>query len=194
MGRSQFSMVPMELRLRQQGFRTLNYGYDSFGPDIETIAGDLNAVLERETEANPPAQVHFVTHSLGGIVVRQLIEDERPEHLGRVVMMAPPNQGSETADRLSKWVGWMLRPITELKTENSTVAAMPPPEAVEIAVIAGDRDGKVSLEESHLEGEAEHVVVASGHTFIMTKPSVARMTACFLRTGATAGCEAEGDQ
>jgi len=189
MGRSQFSMVPMQHRLGKQGFRTLNYGYDSFGPDIETIAADLDAVLERELESQPAPQVHFVTHSLGGIVVRKLIEDDRPERLGRVVMMAPPNQGSHTADRLSKWVGWMLRPISELKTENSTVAALPPPEAVEVAIIAGDSDGKVSFEESQLEGAAEHVVVRSGHTFIMTKPSVARMAGCFLRTGATTGCE-----
>ncbi len=194
MGRSQFSMVPMQHRLGKQGFRTLNYGYDSFGPDIATIAEDLNAVIARETEGDPPAKVHFVTHSLGGIVVRQLIADDRPENLGRVVMMAPPNQGSHTADRLSRWVGWMLRPISELKTENSTVAAMAPPEAVEIAIIAGDSDGKVSLEESQLEGAAEHVVVESGHTFIMNKPSVARLTGCFLRTGATSGCEhASGD-
>ena len=70
----------------------------------------------------------------------------------------------------------------------STVAALGPPEAVEVAIIAGDHDGKVSVEESRLEGADEHVVVHSGHTFIMTKPSVMRMVRCFLRTGATSGC------
>lgn len=185
MGRSPFSMVPLDLALRRDGHRTLNVGYDSFGPSIEEIAAGVAAEIDRAVESEAPRRIHFVGHSLGNIIARQLIATDRPERLGRVVMLAPPNQGSATADRLTRWVGWMLRPIGELRTAESTVAAMPPPRDVEVAIIAGDRDTKVSVDESRLAGAAEHVVVASGHTWIMTKPSVMRRVRCFVETGAT---------
>ena len=191
MGRSQLSMAPMQLGLRREGYRTLNFGYNSFGPSIAEIAEQLDEELEDATEDEIPPRIHFVTHSLGGIVVRQLLETDRPDSLGRVVMLAPPNQGSHEADKLAGWLGWMFRPMKELRTENSTVAALPPPpEDVEIAVIAGDRDGKVSVDESQLEG-AQHVVVRSAHTFIMNKPSVGRLVRCFLNTGELSDCETE---
>ena len=188
MGRSQFSMVPLQLGLRREGYRTLNFGYNSFGPSIAEIAEELDAELGDAIEDEAPPRVHFVTHSLGGIVVRQLLHTDRPDSLGRVVMLAPPNQGSHEADKLSGWLGWMLRPMNELRTENSTVADLPPPENVEIAVIAGDRDGKVSVDESRLAG-AEHIVVESRHTFIMNKPSVGRLVRCFLSTGDLTACD-----
>lgn len=188
MGRSEFSMALLQYRLHRAGYRTLNVGYSSFGPDIATIAGDVRAELAEAVERHDPPRVHFVTHSLGGIVVRQLVASDPPERMGRVVMLAPPNQGSHEADRLTRWVGWLLRPISELRTENSTVAALGPMEGVDVAVIAGDRDGKVTVDESRLEG-AEHVVVGSRHTFIMNKPSVGRLVACFLTTGEMPACE-----
>jgi pimeloyl-ACP methyl ester carboxylesterase len=189
MGRTQFAMAPMGRMLRARGFQTLNVGYNSFTTDVEGVAEGIGEAVAKETARTRPARIHFVTHSLGGIAVRQLLRTDRPPRLGRVVMLAPPNQGSRSADRWTPWVGWLLRPISQLRTENSAVAAMPPPRGVEVAVIAGDADAKVSLAESRLEGAAEHVVVESAHTFIMMKPSVADLTACFLRTGATA-CEA----
>ena len=191
MGRTQFAMAPMGRMLRARGFRTLNVGYNSFTSDVESIAADLDAAIAEETARTRPVRVHFVTHSLGGIAVRQLLLTDPPERPGRVVMLAPPNNGSRSADRWTPWVGWLLRPISQLRTEDSAVAAMPPPEGVDVLVVAGDRDGKVSVEEARLEG-AEHVTVRSAHTFIMTKPSVADLAACFLRTGRTE-CATSGE-
>ncbi|MEM1056218.1 MAG: alpha/beta fold hydrolase [Bacteroidota bacterium] len=187
MGRTQFSMVSLQVRLNRAGYRTLNVGYSSFGPDIADIAEDVGEAVSEAVERHHAPRVHFVTHSLGGIVVRYLAETDPPSRMGRVVMLAPPNQGSHEADRFSTTVGWLLRPMHELRTEASTIARLGPMEGVEVAVIAGDRDGKVTVEESRLEG-AEHVVVRSGHTFIMAKPSVARTTACFFQTGAMDEC------
>ena len=191
MGRSQFSMVPLEISLRRAGYRTLNVGYSSFGPSIAEITDEVGAAVDRAVAQEAPRQVHFVGHSLGTILTRSLLAtDRRPERLGRVVMLAPPNQGSAQADRMAPWVGWMLRPIGELRTSGSTVAALPPPPAgVEIAIIAGDTDGKVTVDESRLDGATEHVVVRSGHTFIMQRPTVMRMVRCFLETGETGACE-----
>ena len=192
MGRTQFAMAPMGRMLRARGFETLNVGYNSFTQDVEGIAEGVGEAVARETERSNPARVHFVTHSLGGIAVRQLLLTDPPARTGRVVMLAPPNNGSRSADTWTPWVGWLLRPISQLRTEKGTVRAMAPPEATDVLVIAGDRDGKVSEAEAHLEG-AQHVTVRSAHTFIMTKPSVADLAACFLRTGGTDCAGASGN-
>jgi alpha-beta hydrolase superfamily lysophospholipase len=181
MGRTPLSMLPMAVALRRQGYEVLNFGYSSYGPSVAEIGSKLAAEVREE---GPPRRVHFVGHSLGNIIVRWMLEYERPDHLGRVVMLAPPNQGSRLADRLERPLGWLLEPLSELTTDSlSTARRLPPPEGVEFAVLAGDRDGKVSVAETFLPGAREHRVVPSRHTFIMLRPSVVEMTGRFLRTG-----------
>ena len=102
------------------------------------------------------------------------------------MLLAPPNQGAHSADRWARWVGWALPPIRELRTTGGTAADLGPPPGVEVAVIAGERDGKVAVEETCLEGAA-HAVVASGHTVLMMRPSVMERVKGFLATGELAG-------
>jgi triacylglycerol lipase len=191
MGRTPLSMLPMAVALRRQGYEVLNFGYNSYGPSVAQIASRLAAEV-REARADGPAQrVHFVGHSLGNIIVRWMLEYERPDHLGRVVMLAPPNQGSRVADRLERPLGWLLEPLSELTTDSlSTARRLPSPEGVEFAILAGDRDGKVSVAETFLPGAREHRVVPSRHTFIMLRPSVVEMTGRFLGTGSLEGSDA----
>jgi pimeloyl-ACP methyl ester carboxylesterase len=188
MGRTPLSMLPMAVALRRQGYEVLNFGYSSYGPSVAEIAAKLGAEVRAARGDDRPRRVHFVGHSLGNIVVRWMLEYERPAGLGRVVMLAPPNQGSRLADRLEGPLGWLLEPLTELTTDSlSTARSLPPPEGVEFAILAGDRDGKVSVAETFLPGAREHRVVPSRHTFIMLRPSVVEMTGRFLRTGSLEG-------
>jgi hypothetical protein len=81
-------------------------------------------------------------------------------------------------------VSYVLRPLPELTTRSSsTVRSIPPPLDVEFGVIAGDRDNKVRVEETHLDGEKDHIVVSSGHTFIMARPTVHKLILRFLSAG-----------
>ncbi|MCK6547503.1 lysophospholipase [Myxococcota bacterium] len=185
MGRTAASMVPLARALQRAGFEPHRVGYASRTSTIAECAETL-ATRVRALDAID-APIHFVGHSLGNILIRWILHHERPRHVGRIVMLAPPNQGSALADRLAPtWVSKVLRPLPELTTGDASVPKrLPPPGAdVEFGVIAGEWDGKVQIAETHLDGERDHVVVRSGHTFIMARPAVHALILRFLTTGA----------
>ena len=183
MGRTPLSMAPMALALlRRSGYRVLNVGYSSQGPSVAEIGAGLAAEIDAELERAPAPRVHIVGHSLGTVAARWVLAHDPPPVPGRVVMLAPPNRGSQAADRLAGAVGWLLPPIRELRTTDTPAADLVLPDGVEVAVIAGDRDGKVSVAETCLAG-AHHAVVRSRHTFIMMRPPGGRAGARVLGDG-----------
>jgi len=186
MGRSPVSMAPLEVSLRRAGYRVLNVGYSSTGPSVAEIGQMLDDVVDRAIAEEVPPRVHFVGHSLGTVAIRWLLANDPPGVPARAVLLAPPNRGSHSADRWAPWIGWSLRPIRELRTAGGTAVALGTPPRGEIAVIAGDRDGKVWVEETCLAGAA-HAVVPSRHTFIMMHPRVIEMVRQFLATGVLPG-------
>jgi pimeloyl-ACP methyl ester carboxylesterase len=187
LGRTRLSMLPLEWSMERAGYEVLNWGYSSTCCSVDEIARQLVDDLDEELRERPElagARFHFVGHSLGNIVVRSMLAAGPPVSVGRVVMLAPPNRGSLVADRYERYLAWLLRPLPELTTrDGSTARALPLPPAVEVGVIAGRYDGKVSVADSHLSGQADHVVVPSAHTFIMAREDVRRLVLSFLRTG-----------
>lgn len=184
MGRTSFSMAPMQEALEAAGYDVLNIGYSSYCCGI----AELGAAVRRELDEKRRPEhvtVHFVGHSLGGIIARWILaQEDRPSGVGRLVMLAPPNQGSHSADRFTPLVGWLLEPIDELRTDSSaTVRKLPAPVNVEVGIIAARNDGKLSEPQTHLAGEAGHVMVDGVHTFLMRKPEVHRLAVAFLRDG-----------
>ena len=190
MGRTPLSMAPMAWSLRRAGYRVLNVGYSSQGPSVAEIGEQLGEEVEAALEAEAAPHVHYVGHSLGTVAIRWHLIHDPPEAASRAVFLAPPNRGAQSADHLARWLGWTLPPIRELQTTGGPAADLGPPRGVEVAVIAGDRDGKVAVEETCLEGAA-HAVVPSRHTFIMMRPRVLRMAQSFLATGVLP--EADGE-
>lgn len=184
MGRTSRSMRPIEDALKAAGFDVLNVGYSSYCCSIP----ELGAAVRRELDAKrlPEHQrVHFVGHSLGNIIARWIVsQPEPPTGVSRLVMLAPPNQGSRMADRFAPMVGWLLEPIDELRTDSAaTVQKIAPLAGVQIGVIAGRDDSTVRLEETHVAGETAHIVVKGNHTFIMREREVQQLTVEFLRRG-----------
>jgi triacylglycerol lipase len=173
----------LERELRGAGFRVMSWGYSSY---CCTIA-ELGNRLRRDVEAGrgDAERVHFVGHSLGNILIRWVLtRDDPPRGVGRVVMLAPPNQGSHSADRYARWIGRVLKPLPELRTDSaSTVRQLPVPANVAIGIIAAERDGKVTVAETRLPGMAQHVSVPGGHTFIMFRRDVRDLVHAFLRDG-----------
>lgn len=181
-------MAPLAGPLRAAGYDVLNWGYPSHGHTIEALGARLE---QRLRAARLPAgtRVHFVGHSLGGIVVRSLLaRDDLPFAPGRVVMLAPPNQGSDVAERMAPLLGWWLTPLPQLRPAAMRDAPALPP-AVEVGVIAGRYDAKVAVPRTHLAGERAHVVVPATHTFLMHRADVRRLVLRYLR----AGTFADGD-
>ena len=185
MGRTSMSMWPMQRALEADGYRVLNFFYSSYGPTIAEIGAELSRAVDAEVAAAPVARVHFVGHSLGNIVVRWMLANDRMRApLGRMVMLAPPNRGARVADTFAPYVSWLLAPITELTTTGSTVASLPaPPTGLEFAIVAGRDDRTVSLEETCLAGARAHVEVPEGHTFIMMRDDTIAIVKRFLSTG-----------
>lgn len=199
LGRSPFAMRHLERALSEEGYLVHNLGYRSTREPVpelvDTLHGELSACCTRAEK------LHFVTHSMGGILTRAYLAERRPGNLGRVVMLAPPNGGSELADLVSR--SWVLRRlfgpnVRELGTDPGSLPNQLPPPDFELGVIAGTKvrhplgamlvpgrsDGTVSLESAKLEGMSDFATVHATHTFIMRSQSAARLVSAFLRTGA----------
>ncbi len=202
LGRGPASMWPLARSLEREGYRVVNVPHPSQRADIATLAeGSLGPIFGGGHESS--GRVHLVTHSLGGILVRHYLRDHgAPATLGRVVMLAPPNAGSEIVDTLAGWraYAWLNGPAgLDLGTapHHAPAALGPLPPGVEAGIIAGDRswnplfsalipgpdDGKVAVARTHVAGETDHVTLPYSHTWLMNRGETRRQVAAFLREG-----------
>lgn len=201
LSRSSSSMKPLEKYLLKQGFQVINIDYPSrkfpIKVLVKNIAGQIKAKGKGIDSAN---KVHFVTHSLGGIITRWYLKENRPKNLGRVVMISPPNQGSEIVDRFRnyRWYQWLTGPVgQQLGTDSASVPNQLGPVDFELGVITGNRtidpisswlipgedDGKVSVKRAKVEGMSDFLVLPHSHAFIMSRNKVMAQVAYFLING-----------
>jgi pimeloyl-ACP methyl ester carboxylesterase len=193
LGRTPASMLALSLAARCRGYAVINWHYRSTRATIAEHAARF--AREVAPRLSPAPRVHFVTHSLGGIIVRQFLATHTLPNLGRVVMLAPPNGGSEVADVLqrSRLVDCLVIPARELGTHGvpTTLPAVDFP----LAVIAGSRshiplfsawmhhapnDGVVALERTKVAGMRELVVLPRTHTMLPWSPDAIAATMRFL--------------
>lgn len=200
MGRTKRSMKKLERYLAAQGYTTYNQNYPSTVANVERSAVHyINSALANITHI-PHSKIHFVTHSLGGLLVRYYLSKHRIRNLGRIVMLAPPNNGSEIAEKYRHhfWYKWATgSPGQQLHQSNNALLESLKPLSAEVGVIAGTRssdpwfnhvfntnhDGKVSVEGAKLAEMKSFITVAHGHTFIMNKVNVKQHVSNFLATG-----------
>src|SRR5688572_2207677 len=199
LGRTRLSMSRLATRLRNHGYEVVNLGYPSTRYGIAELTGHLDRELKSH-DFPSARRVHFLTHSLGGIIVRNYLKRHPLSNLGRVVMLSPPNQGSEVVDRLRH--NLLFKVATgpagqELGTDALSIPSGLGPVEFPLGVIAGsrslnplfsawitgDNDGTVSVQRARAEGMADFLVVRHSHSFIMRSSLVADQVVEFLRHG-----------
>lgn len=186
LGRSYLAMTALQLALGNAGYLVWNEGYPSRGATVEQLAPVVGEAVA-DCRARGAQRVHFVTHSMGGILVRAYFKDHRVAEAGRVVMLAPPNRGSAIVDanRESWWFRMATGPAgQQLGTGPDSLPNTLPPLPLEVGIIAGRHDGKVSVDSTRLPEMKAHLVVDSAHTFLMNSPTVIRQVMAFLKDGA----------
>jgi len=199
LGRTEASMSVLEYRLEAAGYWVISFDYPSTSEPIETLVEALGDEVA-QCCADSPETVHFVTHSMGGILVRSYLAEHSPQHRGRVVMLSPPSQGSELIDVFadSPLLQFFVGPAgASLGTDSLAIARRLGPADFSLGIITGDRsfnpltswlipgddDGKVSVERARLDGAADFLVVPASHTFIMNREDVGDETLHFLEHG-----------
>lgn len=191
------AMQPLARALDQEGFSTLNLPYPSGRMPIDHLVARVRSQVEKIAGDQP---VNFITHSLGGILVRSLLAGEVPWEWGKIIMLAPPNRGSEIVDWSSTHplIHKVLGPAGRALGSAGVPCELPAlPPGIEAAVIMGNRcsipvfrkllgsenDGIVSAAKGRLEGLRGFSVINADHTFIQMHPETIRLSLDFLKTG-----------
>lgn len=200
LNRSSDSLKKMQDSLEAEGYAVWNQTYPSRDKPVAELAEIAIEPALTFCRNKGIKIIHFVTHSLGGILVRYYLQDHQIENLGRIVMLSPPNKGSEIVDRLKtlKLFQFINGPAgQQLGTDEHSVPNQLKPVSGEIGVIIGNAssdpwfsllipgedDGKVSVERARLDEMTDFLVVKYGHTFIMQKEAVIKQVKTFLQQG-----------
>lgn len=200
LARTADSMTALQERLVEEGYTVVNVDYPSTRHPIEVLADLAVGQGIAECERRSASRIDFVTHSMGGILVRAYLKANARDDIGRVVMLGPPNQGSEVVDALKDVpvFEWVNGPAgLQLGTGPADIPKALGPVDFELGVIAGtqsvnlllstllpgENDGKVSVEATKVERMNDFIALPTTHPLMMRNQAVIEQTVHFLRHG-----------
>ncbi len=200
LARSKRSMKKIERHLDKLNYQVFNIGYPSTRFRIEKLSENTITLALNSCRQYSANKIHFVTHSMGGILIRYFLNHHKIPELGRIVMLSPPNKGSEIVNQLGRL--WLFKAINgpagnQLGTDPDSLPSNLDPIESEIGIITGNKtlnpllariipgesDGKVSINSAKLEGMKDFLVVPHSHSFIMQSSLVCERISCFLQHG-----------
>jgi len=200
LARTSRSMNKAAKLLATYGYKIINVDYPSRKNNIEILALDSIAPALKQCASKDILKIHFLTHSLGGILIRYYLSTRNIDNLGRVVMLAPPNQGSEVVDKLAGWPVFNLMNGPAGRQMNTDKSSLPHTLGAvnyPVGIIAGDKslnpllsfffpeanDGKVSVSRTQVQGMKDFIVMPYSHTFIMQRVAVIEQALHFIQQG-----------
>lgn len=191
-------MKKLERALIEQDYTTVNRHYQSRAYPIEILAE--KAIAPALAQCPPDGEIDFVTHSIGGILVRQYLSEHTIDRLNHVVMLGPPNQGSEVVDKLRHFPGFhflngdagmqlgtgKLSVPNQLGDANFDVGIIAGNKTINwilSAFIPGSDDGKVSVARTRLGGMNDHLEMPVSHPLMMKNDKVIAQVVYYLQHG-----------
>jgi hypothetical protein len=200
LARTSRSMNKAAKLLAAYGYKIINVDYPSRSADINILAQKYIAQALKQCDVKGVKKIHFLTHSMGGILLRHFLASQSIDKLGRVVMLAPPNQGSEVVDKLGGWrLFYFLNGPAglQLGTDNNSVPNQLGPVDFQLGIIAGSKtvnpllsslisginDGKVSVSRAQVTGMKDFIVMPYSHPFIMRSEAVIEQALYFIQQG-----------
>jgi pimeloyl-ACP methyl ester carboxylesterase len=198
LARSDSSMSTLAKELEGESFQIVNVGYPSRKQPIEELAETI--IPSAIQQCSPGQKINVVTHSMGGILVRQYLSNHSIPNLARVVMLGPPNKGSEVVDKLRGIPGFHFingDAGLQLGTGEMSIPNALGPAEFDVGIIAGrdsinlilsllipgSDDGKVSVERTKLEGMNDHITMETSHPFMMKNKKVIAQVIHYLKNG-----------
>lgn len=198
LARSSAAMWMLSIRLHRAGYHVEHISYRSLNVTPDEILGDVTRQIDRCCRSLS-APVHFVGHSLGGLLIRGYLQENQVKQLGRVVLMGTPNQGTGVVDHFQdRWWAKLAGPAAmSLGTgEDSFPASLSKPDYplgviagvrslkdANAAFLPGDDDGVVPVSSTRLEGMSDFVVIETGHAMMRYNREVAHQAIMFLKQG-----------
>ncbi len=200
--RSKTDMLPLAMYLEKQGYEVANILYPSREQSLEDLTEFVHDKISENEHYKNASKLHFVTHSMGGLIARYYIAKRHPDNLGKVVMLGPPNTGSEFADFLSETeiLAPAFRAIFGPASEQlitgyehidddidyplGVIAGNVSINPLAPWVLDGEHDGIVPVERTKIDGMADHIVIKATHTFMMFNPKVMEQVKHFLQNAA----------
>lgn len=200
LARTTRSMNKAAKLLAAYGYKIVNVDYPSRSADINALAQTYIAQALKQCDREDIKTIHFLTHSMGGILLRAYLAKQNIDKLGRVVMLAPPNQGSEVVDKLGGWrlFYYLNGPAgLQLGTDSNSVPSQLGPVSFQLGIIAGSKtvnpllsmfilgvnDGKVSVSRAQVAGMQDFIVMPYSHAFIMRHKAVIEQALYFIQRG-----------
>jgi hypothetical protein len=184
--RTSLSMWPLKRYLEKQGYQVYLYSYPSPKYTIHQHAIYLHEFIQNMLPNNEDIKIHFITHSLGGIIAREALSGlskKQLHHIGYLIMLSPPNRGSKLAKlstALFPIFTTPIKPLTELSSDPKSYVHHVPVPKVKIGIIAGRYDAKVPPDAAVLTGVSAPIIVNSNHTFIMNNAKTKELIIQFL--------------
>lgn len=199
--RSGFAMRSIASDLEDYGFHTVRIDYPSTKMEIPQLAEEFVPDGVKLCQQTGAEKIHLVTHSMGGILARQYLQNHKLPQGSRVVMLSPPNQGSDLSKKFhdSSWYQWLVGPAGASLTQDDSGIINQLLEIDEpVGVIAAYRswslwpeswlsspnDGTVSVKSMMLKEMDDLILVNSGHATMRYEEEIHHQIRHFIKTGA----------